>query len=1030
MLAVMRVYPSVGGKKCSKPSQVACIKTAAQKKLVLITMKNLITSGLCILLAGTTCGALAAENPTQPVLPDAVSKDLAKEVGSIRVKEANQGPTPAGIDHLNSPGTVNQIPTVPEVAQTPEMMEKVHKLEAEGEKLFGGNLVDKALIKWQEAYGLCLEMKYQEGQGRALINMARVYLANAHYVKAKYLADNAVEVLFETQNKGDLGKARVALAQAYFGLDNPILAGQQLELALKNYQEVGTTNARDSAQLTSICAGVLLKVGKFKEALMFNQASATYLEQCGELHASLAKRIASANIMLSLGLYTAALEEAGRALATAKSSKHPVSMPIALACLANCQYALGDYSKSLKTFEETIRVAAQLPSTAQMPDLSRANLELGYAHALIACGYLDQAKTHVEVSIPLFKKSSGVAGQAQATNALGIIEESQGQHEKAVSSFRQAMDLQGVMNPRNERLQLTITQNLAAALSRAGKNSEAKLLLAQCMGLFTRSKKPFEDAVLECRTMFSLGEVMLRLADTQVAQARLKDAVTLSTRIQDDATLWRAYTLLAKIAQDEPQPEVPVTELLKSALSHFRSPQAGVFPSPERLNYPTTRQDLGEQLVALLAKNKMSQEALVAAEQLKDELFIVEWNRRGGRVKPEDADLYDDLMTTRAHLHACEDSSPPTSLTKEWQKWIERFRKLVEDNRSLARLIAPLPNSAEQILVSMRNNKATMIDYLVGATSSVVFTMDGTGRFSASVIPVGQARLKEQVNALVNGMTRTDVPQGGDPQAHERMLLATLYRELIPPAVSACLPANPEQIVVIVPDGVLYNLPFAALIDEKGKYMIERHTLTMAPSLGVFMDSPPRYTDDQSLVVASGAQTSDDMFVQLFQPELVTRLVGKETPIASIQDSVRGKSVVHFSSKLPLHEKNPMDSVLPLAPSKDDGGKKVTADKLFGLSLPSDLMVWSGSSIYGKDIQGNAVKVFSCGLNYAGVRNVLMTLWSEPSGDRQAELVEFYKSKQAGLNQAQSLRRAQMLALSKDPSAKSWAAFQLLGPGF
>lgn len=995
-------------------------------------MKNLITSGLCILLASTTCGAMAAENPSQPVPGKgaAIPKDLAKELGSIRVKEADKSGMPAGLDHLTTPGSVNQLPTVPEIAQTPEAMEKVHKLEAEGEKLFNASMSDKALIKWQEAYGMCLEMKYQEGQGRALTNMARVYLSNAHFVKAKYLADNAVEVLFETQNKGDLGKARVALAQAYFGLDNPVLAGQQLELALKDYQQVGNTNARDSAQLTAICAGVLLKLGKYKEALMFNQASSTYLEQAGELHSSLAKRVASANIMLGLGLYTAALEEAGRALSTAKSSKHPVSMPVALSCMANCQYSLGEYSASLKTFEETLRIIGQLPADAQMPDLSRANFELGYAHALIACGYIDQAKARLDIAIPLFKKSSSVEGQAQATNAMGMIEENLGQHEKAVTSFHHAMDLQGVMNPRNERLQLAITQNLASAQSRAGKNTEAKLLLAQCMSIFTRSKNPFEDPVLECRTMFALGEVMLKLADTQVAQARLKDSVTLATRIQDDATLWRAYTLLAKIAQNETEPAVPVTELLKSALSHFRSPQAGVFPSPERLSYPTTRQDLGEQLVALLAKHKMSQEALIAAEQLKDELFIVEWNRRGGKVKPEDADIYNDLMTMRAHLHACEDGSPPSSLTKEWQKWIERFRQLVADNRRLARLIAPLPNSAEQILVSVRNNKATMIDYLVGANSSVVFTMDGTGRFSATVIPVGQARLKDQVNALVNGMVKTDVPQGADPQAGERFLLQTLYKELIPPAVSACLPANPEQMVVIVPDGVLYNLPFAALIDEKGKYLIERHTLTMAPSLGVFMDSPPRYTDDQSLVVASGAQGGDDMFVQLFQPELVTRLVGKETPISSIQDSIRGKSVVHFSSKLPLHEKNPMDSVLPLMAAKEDGGKKVTADKLFGLSLPSDLMVWSGSSIYGKDIQGNAVKVFSCGLNYAGVRNVLMTLWSEPSGDRQAELVEFYKSKQAGLNQAQSLRRAQMLALSKDPSAKSWAAFQLLGPGF
>jgi CHAT domain-containing protein len=45
-------------------------------------------------------------------------------------------------------------------------------------------------------------------------------------------------------------------------------------------------------------------------------------------------------------------------------------------------------------------------------------------------------------------------------------------------------------------------------------------------------------------------------------------------------------------------------------------------------------------------------------------------------------------------------------------------------------------------------------------------------------------------------------------------------------------------------------------------------------------------------------------------------------------------------------------------------------------------------------------------------------------------LIEFYKGKQEGLNQAQSLRKAQLLALSKDPSPKSWAAFQLLGPGF
>lgn len=993
------------------------------------TMKKLTTLGLTALLLSTTCGAYA-DDAQKPVGP-AKEFVIPPQLGDIRVKTAEPG-RPAGLENMMSPGTIQQVPTaMPELPQTPESMEKVHKLEKEGERLFASNLADQALIKWQEAYGLCLEMKYAEGQGRQLTNMCRVFLSRGQYVKAKYMGENAIEILGETSNKADLGKARVALAQAYFGLDNSVWAGSQLEMALKNYQEVGNTSATDSAQLTAICAGVLLRMGKLKESLMFLQSCSTYLEQGGEYHSSVAKRVASTSVMLGLGLYTAALEEANRALATARNSKNPASMPVALACIANCYYCLGEYGNSLRSFEDCFKETAKLSEKMPMPDLSRANLELGYAHSLMGCGYYEQARSPLAKATELFKKESNATGQAQASNALGVVEESFGNHEKAMVHFQQALDLHAVANQKSEKLQIAITQNLAAAESRAGKNTEAKLHLASVMAAFTRAKNPMEDQLLECRSMFSLGEVLLKLSDTQIAESRLKDAVTLANRINDDATLWRAYTLLAKIAQNDPNAQTPVGDLLNSALSHYRSPQAGVFASPEKLNYPTTRQDLGEQLVALLAKHKMPQQALVAAEQLKDELFIVEWNRRGGRVKPEDADVYNDLMSLRAHLHACEDASSPSTLTKEWQKWMERFRALVAENRRLARLIAPVPVSVEQILASVRENNATMVDYLVGGTSSVVFTMDGTGRLSATVIPVGQARLKDQVTALINGAQSA---AGSDPAANERLILQTLYRELIPAPVKAMLPSNPDQLVVIVPDGVLYNLPFAALVNDQGKYLVESHTLTMASSLGMFMDSPPKYTDEKSLVVTSGGgnQNGDDtsLITQLFQPELTTRLIGKETAIATIQENGRGKAVLHFGSKFPLHEKNPMDSVLPFAPAKEDNGKKVTADKLMGLSLPSDLLVWNGSSIYGKDIQGNAVKMFSSGLNYAGVRNVLISLWAEPSTERNAELIDFYKNQHAGMNQAQSLRKAQMLAISKDPSAKAWAAFQLLGPGF
>ncbi len=52
---------------------------------------------------------------------DTSGKDIQipKELGSIRVREADKSGMPAGLDHLTTPGSVNQIPSVPEIAQTP-----------------------------------------------------------------------------------------------------------------------------------------------------------------------------------------------------------------------------------------------------------------------------------------------------------------------------------------------------------------------------------------------------------------------------------------------------------------------------------------------------------------------------------------------------------------------------------------------------------------------------------------------------------------------------------------------------------------------------------------------------------------------------------------------------------------------------------------------------------------------------------------------------------------------------------------------
>ena len=106
-------------------------------------------------------------------------------------------------------------------------------------------------------------------------------------------------------------------------------------------------------------------------------------------------------------------------------------------------------------------------------------------------------------------------------------------------------------------------------------------------------------------------------------------------------------------------PEQQIKESLSSALSYFRSPQAGSFPSPERLNFPSTRESLAQLLVSELVSEGMLEQALLAAEQLKEESFISEWYRKSGQVKPGDKEIYTDLAVQRAHLHSPEPALLP-----------------------------------------------------------------------------------------------------------------------------------------------------------------------------------------------------------------------------------------------------------------------------------------------------------------------------------------------------------------------------------
>ena len=87
----------------------------------------------------------------------------------------------------------------------------------------------------------------------------------------------------------------------------------------------------------------------------------------------------------------------------------------------------------------------------------------------------------------------------------------------------------------------------------------------------------------------------------------------------------------------------------------------------------------------------------------------------------------------------------PSKLVKDWQQWQQRFRTLIAQNRVLARMIAPVPNRVADLVKTVQATKATFVEFSVGPESTVIFTLDGSGRLSATVLPVNRKQLQGQV---------------------------------------------------------------------------------------------------------------------------------------------------------------------------------------------------------------------------------------------------------------------------------------------
>lgn len=293
-----------------------------------------------------------------------------------------------------------------------------------------------------------------------------------------------------------------------------------------------------------------------------------------------------------------------------------------------------------------------------------------------------------------------------------------------------------------------------------------------------------------------------------------------------------------------------------------------------------------------------------------------------------------------------------------------------------------------------------------------------------------------------------------------------LYRLLLQPA--AALLSQVKRLV-IVPDGKLQLLPFGALRDPAGCYLVESQVVSYAPSATVYYllstripqrmsqasvlgvggarYTPPRFGELLSSVRSSrffdpsGAprwspipqslvEVNDVANSGLGKPRLLTGDHATEADLKRLPLSTFG--VLHFALHSTIDDEFPDRSALVFSPNpynqEDD---LLQAREIVGLDLNADLVTLSVCDAGAETIEGIAgmnslVQAFLM----AGSRSVVASVWPAEDIFTAALMRRFYANLRQGFDKAEALTLAKRELLRMNgPDALPflWAGFRLVG---
>lgn len=323
-----------------------------------------------------------------------------------------------------------------------------------------------------------------------------------------------------------------------------------------------------------------------------------------------------------------------------------------------------------------------------------------------------------------------------------------------------------------------------------------------------------------------------------------------------------------------------------------------------------------------------------------------------------------------------------------------------------------------------------VVEYAALASRVIIFTASSAG-LSAVANELERTTLKLRVDEMVSALR-------ADQQITARRAGAELYRLLVRP-IAERLPA--ESTIVFVPDAATAMVPFSALVDADGKYLVESYTPLVAPSAATFaaaVERRKRANDPHTVLVVANSQPDANAAALRFVAGEAHRVAREYSRSIQLQDNeaqldaiarhAEEADVIHFAG----HAVGDDSGFEPASIALRDGGRerRIGAAEIAKLRFrrPSLVVLAGCSTARGERRASEGVISVAHGFLTAGAPSVIATLW--PIDDESAArfFPRLHDRLTDGLSPATALREVQLDAIHRgDVPAALWAAIQSIG---